>query len=103
MQNLILLVRLSYMNEDEIEEELCKRGLQMQYAPWGIWSPWPDAVIPNDLIIIDKPGSMPSRLAWAEWAAEFKRQPYELRRVIDVTAWRMRERDLFMAALNLTC
>ena len=79
------------MSENEIEEELLVRGMRMQYAPWGVHSPWEDATIPiRDLTGGD--GSLTTRLKWAEWTASWG-SPFDLRRVIDVTAWRLRLRD----------
>ena len=102
MQDHVLLVRLSHMSEDQVEGALCERGQQLQYAPWGHLSPWADAVIPYIALIGSNiPGSMSARLTWAEWTAEFEGRPYDLRRVIDVTAWRLREIGLFRASLEL--
>ena len=54
------------MPGNEIEEKPLVRGMCMQYAPWGVHSPWEDATIPiRDLTGEDD--SLTIRLKWADW------------------------------------
>jgi len=100
MQVQSIVVMLSSMSMHEVEQKLTQLGLDMVEPPPGYLSELQDATIPYERLMRDKiPGSLPARLAWAEWYEEFREFP--LMQAINVTAWRLKERDCFMAAWGL--
>ena len=102
MQVLSIVVKLSSMSLHEVEQELTQRGLDMVQPPPGYLSELQDATIPYERLLRGRiPGSVPARLAWAEWYEELREFPLMLMQAIDVTAWRLKERDCYMAAWSL--
>ena len=88
------------MSIHEVENVLIKRGMAMDIPPAEHMCELEDSTIPCERLIGNMtPGSPSARLAWAKWFEEST--PFNLLRAINVTAWRLRERDHYMAAWRL--